>query len=93
MAAGTYHVDLRGLGGTVVIRGSNEVGVVAMPVDHKDGAQSTPTLVFACGRGTCSLLQIWPGHSKPGLDFRTPKLDPREEASLTVIPLRRDAAK
>ena len=92
MAAGIYHVDLRGLGGTVVIRGWNKGGVVAMPVAHKDDAKSTPKLVFACGRGTCSLLQIWPGYSEAGLEFRTPKLDPREEASLAVIPLRRDAA-
>ena len=92
MAAGTYHVNLRGLGGAVLIKGWNKVGTVALPVAHKDAKESTPKLVFACGRGTCSLLQIWPGYSETGLEFETPKLDPREQASLAVIPLRPDAA-
>jgi hypothetical protein len=91
MEAGTYHVDLHGPGRTVVIQGLNKVAVVAMPVAHRDGAERTPKLVFTCARGTCSLHRIWPGYSAPGLDFGTPKLDPREEASLVVIPLRRDA--
>jgi hypothetical protein len=92
MAAGTYHVDLSRLGGTVVIRGWNKAGVVTIPVAHNNGAESTPKLVFACGRGPCSLLRIWPGYSRPSLEFIIPKLDPREEASLAVIPLRRHAA-
>jgi hypothetical protein len=91
MAAGTYHVDFGNLGGTVVIRGWNKSGVMALPTARKEAAESTPKLVFQCGRGTCSLLQIWPGYSKPGLEFRTPKLDPREQASLVVVPLRPNA--
>lgn len=91
MAAGTYNVDLRNVGGTVVIRGWNKDSVIAMPMAHKDAAGSTPKLVFQCGRGTCSLLQIWPDYSGSGLEFRTPKLDPREQAELVVVPLRRNA--
>ena len=92
MAAGTYQVDFLRVGEAVAIRSRHNGAVVAMPATHKDGAESTPKLVFACGRGTCSLSQAWPGYSGSGLMFDTPKSDPREQASLAVIPLRAAAA-
>ena len=89
MAAGTYYVDfLRGTGGTVTIRSLHHGAVLAKPITHKDGTVEAPKLVFACGRGTCSLSQAWPGYSGSGLVFDTPKVDPREQASLTVISMR-----
>ena len=39
-----------------------------------------------------ALAQAWPGAHEDGLMFKTPKLDRNEEASLTVIHLRPDAA-
>jgi hypothetical protein len=91
MAAGTYQVDFLRVGEAVAIRSRHNGAVVAMPITHKDGVESTPKLVLACGRGTCSLSQIWHG-SGTGLVFSTPKSDPREQASLAVIPLRPAAA-
>jgi hypothetical protein len=92
MAAGTYYVDFRGTEGTVTIRSLHHVAVLAKPITHKDGTVEAPKLVFACVRGTCSLSQIWPGNSRSGLVFNTPKRDPREESSLTEIRLRPAAA-
>jgi len=92
MAAGRYSVNLRGLGGTVAFQGRHKGAVVALPITHKAGAESTPTLVFACGPGTCRLIQIWPGDSEPGLVFSTPKSSREEEASLIAIPLRPEHA-
>ena len=94
MAAGTYRVDFRGPSGTVVLRDTGWKSVVlAKPVTHIEGKkENTAKLVFACGRGPCSLVQVWPGYSESGLLFKTPKLDRNEEASLTVIHLRLDAA-
>jgi hypothetical protein len=92
MPAGTYHVDIDRLGGTVIIRDWHKTGVVTMAMAHKAGAESAPKLVFACGRGSCSLLRIWPGYSQPSLEFGIPKLNPSDETSLAVIPLRRNAA-
>jgi hypothetical protein len=91
MAAGAYEVDLRATAGTVTMRSWDKGGVVAMPIARRGGAVREPKLVFACVRGTCSLSQIWHG-SGTGLVFRTPKSDPREQASLAVIPLRPAAA-
>jgi hypothetical protein len=89
MAAGTYEVVLRGGGAnTVIIRRHNYGAVLASPVTQKEGKVETAKLVFACTHGTCSLSQIWPGYSDSGLEFKTPKLDPREQASLAVVPLR-----
>jgi len=89
MAAGTYEVVLRGGGAnTVIIRRYNHETVIATAVDRKVGRVDTAKLVFACAHGTCSLSQIWPGDSDGGLEFKTPKSDPREQASLAVIPLR-----
>jgi hypothetical protein len=90
MPAGTYQVDVSRSWGAVTIRSGNQAGVFALPIDRKEGSEPAK-IVFACGRGTCSLLQIWTGNSRLGLEFSTPKLDPREAASLAVIPLRRDA--
>jgi hypothetical protein len=92
MAAGTYQMDFRGTGGTVTIRGLDRGAVFAKPITHTDGTVEAPKLVFACGRGTCSLSQAWPGYSGSGLVFDTPKVDPREESSLTEIRLRPAAA-
>jgi hypothetical protein len=88
LAAGTYDVTLRGGdANTVIIRRYNHDAVVALPIDRKEGKVETAKMVFVCAHGTCSLSQIWAG-SGSGLEFKTPKLDPREHASLTVIPLR-----
>jgi len=93
MAAGTYRVNLRGPAGTVVIKGeSRNSAVIAQPITHIDRKEHTAKLVFACGRGPCSLVQAWPGYAQDGLLFRTPKLHRNEEASLAVIHLRPDAA-
>jgi hypothetical protein len=88
MAAGTYQVNLRGTGGTVVIRRYNRDAVYAKPVTLKEGKVENAKLVFVCAHGTCSLSQIWAGNSTAGLEFRTPKLNRGEEASLAVIALR-----
>jgi len=94
MAAGVYRVELNGLSGTVLIHDEGwKTTVIAQPVTHIEGKnQTAPELVFACGRETCSLVQAWPGYAKDGLQFKTPKLHRNEEASLTVIHLRPDAA-
>jgi hypothetical protein len=91
MAAGTYSVDVRGSANIVTISGWNKGGVMAMPTGVKADAESKPKLVFECGHGTCSLLQVWPGYSQDGLVFRTPKSAQGEDTSLAVIPLRRNA--
>jgi hypothetical protein len=93
MAAGTYRVDLKGQAGLVTILGTAREGaVIVTPITHIERKENTAKLVFVCGRGLCSLVQAWPGYSEDGLLFRTPKLDRNEEASLTVIHLRPDAA-
>ena len=93
MAAGTYRVDLKGQAGLVTILGTAREGaVIVTPITHIERKENTAKLVFVCGRGPCSLAQAWPGYSEDGLLFRTPKLDRNEEASLTVIHLRPDAA-
>jgi hypothetical protein len=93
MAAGTYRVDLKGQAGLVTILGTAREGaVIVTPITHIERKENTAKLVFVCGRGPCSLVQAWPGYSEDGLLFRTPKLDRNEEASLTVIHLRPDAA-
>ena len=88
MAAGTYQVSLGGVGNSVLIRRFNHEAVLAVPMYHKDGKVEGAKMVFECGRGTCTLSQIWPGNTESGLQFATPKLDRREVASRTVIPLR-----
>ena len=93
MAAGTYRVDLGSNVGLVMIRGTRREGaVLVQPITHIDRREATAKLVFVCGRGPCSLLQVWSAYSEKGLLFLTPKLDRNEEASLTVIHLRPDAA-
>ena len=93
MAAGTYLVDLRGPGSTVVIRHANgESAVMARYITEIEGTRGTAKLVFQCNRGNCSLEQAWSGYTGSGLLFKTPKLDRNEEASLTVIHLRPNAA-
>jgi hypothetical protein len=93
MAAGTYQVDLRGPAGTVLIHDARwKNAVMARYISHTEGKVDTAKLVFLCGRGSCSLIQAWSGNGENGLLFRTPKLDRNEEASLTVIQLRHDAA-
>jgi hypothetical protein len=88
LAAGTYDVVLRGGDvNTVIIRRYNHDGVVAMPIDRKEGKAENAKLVFVCAHGTCSLSQVWSG-SGSGLEFKTPKLERGEQASLAVIPLR-----
>jgi hypothetical protein len=89
MAAGTYLVDLRGPAGTVAIRDAHLHSVVlARPISGKVGAEETPKLVFACARGNCVLSQVWPGGSKNGRVFQTPKPVREEEASVTAVRLR-----
>ena len=93
MAAGTYRVDLRGPAGIVLIHDQRWKNVVlATPITHIDRQENTAKLVFVCGRGPCTLVQVWPGYAEDGLLFRSPKLDRNEEASLTVIHLRPGAA-
>ena len=93
MAAGTYRVDLRSHVGLVTIRGVGREGaVIAQPITHIDRKEYTAKLVFVCGRGPCTLVQVWPGYAEDGLLFRSPKLDRNEEASFAVIHLRLDAA-
>ncbi len=93
MAAGTYRVDLGGPAATVIIRDARGKNVViARTVTHIDRKEETAKLVFSCGRGSCSLVQAWPGYSEPGLAFKAPVLNRNEEASLVVIHLRLDAA-
>ena len=93
MAAGTYRVDLKGQAGLVTILGTAREGaVIVTPITHIERKENTAKLVLVCGRGLCSLVQAWPSYSEDGLLFRTPKLDRNEEASLTVIHLRPDAA-
>ncbi len=89
MAPGTFLVVSRG--GTsimVLIRRYNHEAVLATPVSRKEGKVENAKLVFVCSHGTCSLSQIWNGNSASGLEFRTPKLDAREQASIVAIPLR-----
>jgi hypothetical protein len=94
MAAGTYRVDLRGPAATVILHDAKwESAVIARPVTHIAGKnEQTAKLVFVCGPGPCTLVQAWPGYSEDGLTFRAPKLDRNEEAHLSVIHLRPDAA-
>lgn len=88
MAAGKYHVDLRGLGGTVVIRDAAWHSVTVMPSSHMDTIPSSVAkLVFQCNRGNCSLVQIWPGGSGLAATFKGPKPTRGEEASLSVVTL------
>jgi hypothetical protein len=93
MAAGTYRVDLHGLGGTVIISDTQRQGVVtALPVTRADAKDTNAKIVFTCSRGLCTLLQVWPGANGTGLTFPAPKRNRDEEASLAVIGLRPDAA-
>jgi len=97
MAAGTYRVDLHGLGGSVVIQDANwHSSVMAMPVariDGRDGdSNGDAKLIFTCRHGVYTLAQAWPGTSGTGLKFYTPKTKRDEEATLSVIRLRPDAA-
>jgi hypothetical protein len=93
MAAGTYRVNLRGPLGTVTIQGVSVKGaVLARPITHIDRKEANAKLVFVCGRGPCSLVQAWPGYSEDGYLFSTPKRDRNEEASLSVVHLRPNAA-
>jgi hypothetical protein len=93
MAAGTYRVDLRGPAATVILRdATRKSAVITRIVTHIDGRENTAKLVFVCGRGPCTLVQAWPGASEPGLLFKAPKLDRNEEASLSVVQVRLDAA-
>jgi hypothetical protein len=93
MAAGTYQVYLRVVGGTVILKNANRnAAITAMPSSHIEGAEQGAKLVFRCVHGSCSLAQVWPGDSGPGLTFPTPKLDRNEVASTAVIHLRPNAA-
>jgi hypothetical protein len=92
MAAGTYRVDLRSHVALVIRGVGREGAAIAQPITHIDRKEYTAKLVFVCGRGPCTLVQVWPGYSEDGLLFKTPKRDRNEEASLTVIHLRPDAA-
>jgi len=89
MAAGKYLVVYRGgVSNMVLIRRYNHEAVLAAPVSRKEGKVENAKLVFVCAHGTCSLSQIWAGNSASGLEFKTPKLDPREQASVVAIPMR-----
>lgn len=93
MPAGIYTVNLRGPAGTVSLQGDWKASaVMARPVSHIESQDQTPRLVFLCRRGTCTLIQAWPGYHQLGLSFNAPRMERYEEASLTVIHLRPDAA-
>lgn len=93
MPAGAYMLNLRGPAGTVSFQGNWKTSaVMTRPVSHIESKDETPRLVFLCAHGACSLIQAWPGYQQLGLTFEAPKVDRNEEASLTVIHLRPDAA-
>jgi hypothetical protein len=89
MAAGVYQVHTTGSRGVMTIRGKHSVAL-AVPLTGIDAKEASAKLVFSCSRGGCALAQVWTGTAH-GLVLATPKWQRKEEATLTVIPLRPNA--
>jgi hypothetical protein len=94
LEAGTYRLDLHGPSGMLLIENTHHgaAAVMAMPTSHIQGNDESAKLVFQCTHGSCTLVQAWAGYNASGLQFNAPKVDRREQASLTVVRLYSAAA-
>jgi len=93
LEAGTYTVSIDRSAGTVHIRQAhgNESAFLLPTSPIGANKESEAKLVFSCGAGPCTLVQVWTGPDRPAYQFRRPKQDRNEEASLVAIPLQRGA--